>query len=52
MMPTWAWWTIGSIWFGVTFMVYACCRVGGDADRRRDNAAIQRSIEQHENGGV
>jgi len=52
MMPTWAWVTIGCIWFGVTFMVYACCRVGGDADRRRDNAAIQRSIEQHENGGV
>jgi len=45
MMPTWAWVTIGCIWFGVSFMVWACCRVGADADRRRDNAAIQRSIE-------
>jgi hypothetical protein len=33
-------------------MVWACFRVGGDADRRRDNAAIQRSIDRHENGGV
>jgi len=26
-MPTYAWVTIGCIWFGVTFIVYACCRV-------------------------
>jgi len=26
-MPTWVYWTMGSVWFGVTFIVYACCRV-------------------------